>query len=199
VIPGHRATWSREKLAMWKEYIEGLWQGVNAARKEKLTFEQAAARMPLAERYLYVRQLGHTDDDLQRFHRNNLSAFWRQLQTPVIPMLREALEKQGMAAAIDRCRALWKDEREEYNFSEAGLNQFGYQLLDREDKRPAIELFKFIAEIYPASANAFDSLGEAYMAGGDTRLAIESFEKSLQLNPANANAVEMLKRLREKK
>jgi glyoxylase-like metal-dependent hydrolase (beta-lactamase superfamily II) len=199
VIPGHRNTWSREKLAMWKEYIEGLWQGVNEAKREKLNFEQAAIRMPLGERYNYLKELGHTDEELQRFHRSNLSAFWRQLLIPVIPMLKETMGKKGMAAAVDRCRSLWKNEKEEYNFSETGLNQFGYQLLDREDKGPAIELFKFIVEIYPSSANAYDSLGEAYMADGNTTLAIKNFEKSLQLNPANANAVEMLKRLREKK
>ncbi len=199
VIPGHRAAWSREKLAMWKEYIESLWQGVNAAKREKLTFAQAAARMPLGERYLYLKELGHTDEELQRFHRNNLSAFWRQLLIPVIPLLKETMDKEGMAAAIDRCRTLWKNEKEEYNFSEAGLNQFGYQLLDREDKSPAIELFNFIVEIYPDSANAYDSLGEAYMAGGNAKLAIENYQKSLQLDPENANAVEMLKRLREKK
>jgi tetratricopeptide (TPR) repeat protein len=109
------------------------------------------------------------------------------------------MDKKGMAAAIDRCRSLWKSEKEEYDFSETGLNRFGYQLLDREDKGSAIELFQFIVEIYPNSANAWDSLGEAYMAGGNAKLAIESYEKSLQLDPANANAVEMLKRLRENK
>jgi len=93
---------------------------------------------------------------------------------------------------------MWKSKPEEYDFSEAGLNRFGYQLLDRENKVPAIELFKFIVEIYPNSANAYDSLGEAYMAGGDNQLASENYEKSLRLNPANTNAVEMLKRLREK-
>jgi tetratricopeptide (TPR) repeat protein len=197
VIPGHRGTWSRDRLALWKEYIETLWQGVNGAKREKLTFEQAAARMPLGARYDYLKELGHSDEELQRFHRNNLSAFWRQLLIPVIPMMRDTLDKKGMAAAIDQCRSLWKSAKEEYDFSETGLNRFGYQLLDRKDKSPAIALFKFIVELYPDSANAYDSLGEAYMADGDKKLAIENYEKSLQLNPANANAVEMLKRLRE--
>jgi len=195
VIPGHRGTWSREKLAMWKEYIETLWKGVQAAKNEKLTFAQAASRLPLAERYQYVKELGHSDEALQRFHRNNITAFWRQLLIPVIPMLEETLDQKGAAAAIDQCRALWKSKPEEYDFSEAGLNRFGYQLLGRENKGPAIELFKFIVEIYPNSANAYDSLGEAYMANRNNRLAIENYEKSLQLNPENNNAVDMLKRL----
>lgn len=196
VIPGHRGAWSRDKLALWKGYIENLWQGVNAAKREKLTFAQAAAHLPLGAGYDYLKGLGHTDEALRRFHQNNLTAFWRQLLIPLIPLISETMEKKGTAAAIEQCRSLWKSAREEYDFSEPGLNRFGYQLLNREDKGPAIGLFKFIVEIYPDSANAYDSLGEAYMAAGDKRLAIESYEKSLQLNLANANAAEMLKRLR---
>lgn len=196
VIPGHRGTWSREKLAMWKEYIENLWTGVQAARSQKLTLAQAASRLPLAERYLYLKDLGHSDEALQRFHRNNVTAFWRQLLIPIIPLIEETMGQRGPAAAIDQCRALWQSKPEEYDFSEAGLNRFGYRLLDREDKMPAVELFRFIVELYPNSANAYDSLGEGYLTIGNKELAIDNYEKSLRLNPANTNAVEMLKRLR---
>lgn len=51
---------------------------------------------------------------------------------------------------------------------------------------------------YPKSANAYDSLGEAYMLVGNTELAIENYEKALALNPDNKNAVENLKKLKEK-
>jgi cytochrome c-type biogenesis protein CcmH/NrfG len=51
-------------------------------------------------------------------------------------------------------------------------------------------------ELYPQSANVYDSLGEAYMKNGDKELAIENYQRALELNPANTNAVEMLKRLR---
>jgi len=48
---------------------------------------------------------------------------------------------------------------------------------------------------YPQSANAFDSMGEAYMINDDKELAIQNYKKSLELNPNNTNAVEMLKKL----
>ncbi len=199
VIPGHRKVWSREKLALWKEYIENLWTGVRAAKSEKKTLEQAASRLPLAERYDYLKELGHTDEALQQFHRNNITAFWRQLLIPVIPIMEETMGKKGIAAAIDQCRSLWKTKANEYNFSERELNRFAYQLLDQENKDSAIELFKFVVELYPNSSNAYDSLGEAYMASGNKKLAIENYEKSLQLNPENNNAVDMLKQLRGSK
>jgi cytochrome c-type biogenesis protein CcmH/NrfG len=51
-------------------------------------------------------------------------------------------------------------------------------------------------EEFPNSAEAFDSLGEAYVVQGDKGLAIENYQRSLELNPQNANAAEVLKKLR---
>jgi cytochrome c-type biogenesis protein CcmH/NrfG len=50
-------------------------------------------------------------------------------------------------------------------------------------------------EAFPNSANAYDSLGEAYMVKGDKELAIRNYQRSLELNPQNKNAIEMLKKL----
>ena len=62
----------------------------------------------------------------------------------------------------------------------------------------ALEVFKMNVELYPCSANVYDSLGEAYMNIGDTANAIKNYKRSLELNPENTNAVEMLKRLEKK-
>ena len=67
----------------------------------------------------------------------------------------------------------------------------------RENKlQEAVNLFELNIAEYPESANAYDSLGEAYMKNGQVGLAIGSYEKSLVLNPENDNAREMLKRLK---
>ena len=53
-------------------------------------------------------------------------------------------------------------------------------------------------ERHPESANAWDSLGEAYALKGDKANAIKSFKKSLTLNPAaavKANSEKYLKQL----
>ena len=62
----------------------------------------------------------------------------------------------------------------------------------------AIKVFKLALEIYPKSANLYDSLGEAYMRSGDMKDAILNYEKSLQLNPGNENAKKMLEKLKTK-
>jgi len=59
----------------------------------------------------------------------------------------------------------------------------------------AVEVFRANVEMNPESANAHDSLGEAYMLKGDREAAIESYTKSLELNPENSNAVEKLENL----
>ena len=59
----------------------------------------------------------------------------------------------------------------------------------------AVEIFKLTVDSYSQSANAYDSLAEAYLVNGNKELAIKNYERSLELNPANSNAVEMLKNL----
>ena len=83
----------------------------------------------------------------------------------------------------------------EENPDEYSLNNLGYSLLGNKDFDLAIEIFIMNAEIHPLSANAYDSLGEAYMNAGEIELAILNYEKSLILNPNSENAKKMLKQL----
>jgi tetratricopeptide (TPR) repeat protein len=81
--------------------------------------------------------------------------------------------------------------------SEADLNRLGYELLNDKKNAEAIEILKLNVEEFPASANVYDSLGEAYMAAGFKEQAIANYKKSLELDPKNTNAEEMLKKLAE--
>jgi Flp pilus assembly protein TadD len=45
----------------------------------------------------------------------------------------------------------------------------------------AIDVFRWVVEIYPRSPNAYDSLGDAYAAAGQSGLAAENARKALQL------------------
>jgi tetratricopeptide (TPR) repeat protein len=82
---------------------------------------------------------------------------------------------------------------------EGRLNMIGYQLMWNKKIKEAISLFSLNVGMFPESANAYDSLGEAYMKAGKCRLAVQNYEKSLKLNPKNANAAAMLKKLKEGK
>jgi CubicO group peptidase (beta-lactamase class C family) len=82
--------------------------------------------------------------------------------------------------------------------NELQTNRLGYQLLQRQKVKEAIEVFKLNVERFPQSFNVYDSLGEAYMVNGDKELAIKNYQKSIELNPHNENGIEILKKLQGK-
>ncbi len=50
--------------------------------------------------------------------------------------------------------------------------------------------------MHPASANAFDSLGEAYADAKDAQRALAAYQRSYELNPANENAKRMIAKIK---
>lgn len=82
--------------------------------------------------------------------------------------------------------------------TEVELNAYGYQLLNQSKFDEGIAILKTNTERHPESANAWDSLGEAYAMKGDKENAIRNFKKSLSLNPpenVRLNSMKYLKRL----
>jgi len=83
--------------------------------------------------------------------------------------------------------------------NESELNIIGYTLITKVHRPDiAVEIMKLNVELYPDSANSFDSLAEAYMENGDKELAIKNYQKSLELDPTNTNAKDMLVKLQQK-
>ncbi len=80
---------------------------------------------------------------------------------------------------------------------EQSINQIGYDYLPK-NKDMALAVFKFNADFFSNSANAYDSLGEMYMLIGNKEFAIEYYEKALKLNPEMPSAIEALKKLKGK-
>ncbi len=116
----------------------------------------------------------------------------------ITPLLINTLKNEGIDATIDKYKKVKSTQSNDYFFSEGSLNRFGYELLQSDKVKEAIEIFKLNVEEYPESGNVFDSLGEAYMVDKNTELAIKNYEKSLELDPENMNAIEILKKLRNK-
>ncbi|MGB2987308.1 MAG: serine hydrolase, partial [Phycisphaerae bacterium] len=83
--------------------------------------------------------------------------------------------------------------------TENNLNHEGYGLLGAGKVDEAIEAFKKVVEYYPDSANAYDSLGEAYAAKGDIDLAISNYRESLKRDPGNTGAEGQLELLELRK
>ena len=111
-------------------------------------------------------------------------------------VLLKTIDERGIDAAVAEYRSQKARGFGDLYTSEEDLNALGYRLLRRKKVPEAIEILKLNVEAYPNSANAYDSLGEAYFASGNTPQAIQNYEKSLSLDPANTNAAMMLKKLK---
>lgn len=85
-----------------------------------------------------------------------------------------------------------------YQNVESEINNIGYDLMRSKKFSEAIEVFKVNAELYPASANAFDSLGEAYANAGKREEAIRSYEKALKIDAGFMSSIEALQKLKGK-
>lgn len=88
-----------------------------------------------------------------------------------------------------------------YNFDglENNLNTTGYYYISNGDLISAIKILKLNTEIFPDSANAHDSLGEAYFSDKQIDLALQHYKKSLELDPENDNAKKMIEQISKMK
>src|SRR5262249_58775136 len=64
---------------------------------------------------------------------------------------------------------------------QAFVNRLGYMMLGEGDAKGSIPVFQLNVDAHPQSANAWDSLGDGYVADGQRDKAREASEKSLQL------------------
>jgi tetratricopeptide (TPR) repeat protein len=78
---------------------------------------------------------------------------------------------------------------------EGYFNAMGYKYLNNDEIKLALQIFEFNVQLYPTSANVYDSLGEAYLKSGSKSLAKKNYLKSLDLNPNNPNAKRVLAQL----
>ncbi len=104
---------------------------------------------------------------------------------------------EGIEAGIEQYHRLRREQPNDYDFTEPQLNALGYALLQHGRVEDAIAVFELNAEMFPNSANCYDSLGEAYMIFGNKEKAIASYQRSLELDPNNQNAVKKLEELEE--
>lgn len=73
-------------------------------------------------------------------------------------------------------------EESPYAADENIINAMGYQLLYKEKNvKLAIDLFAFNTRLFPQSANAFDSLAEAYWNDGQYEQAVSAYRKAIDL------------------
>lgn len=78
---------------------------------------------------------------------------------------------------------------------EGEFNKAGYNLLNSGRTQEAVFVFKMITDLFPNSANAWDSLAEGMWKAGDTEKAKALYQKAISMDPDGSvgeNAKKML-------
>lgn len=106
--------------------------------------------------------------------------------------IKAVIQQQGMDAAYQEFRRLSNTPNSNVYFGEWEVNELGYYFLSQGKANEAIYMFDYNAQRHPQSANAHDSLAEAYLKVGNKEKAVKHYRWSLELNPSNSNARKML-------
>ena len=197
----HNGRMSGEFITLWRDYLVGLWNDLSTAREEGLDLEAVQERFSYENKYSFISKSGIDAERLNREHPNNVKYMWMRIHESQsgTTALEQVMAESGIDAAIKKYAEIKDSPVEQFYFDEVEMNRLGYQLINQNKLKEAIEVFKMNVELYPEAWNAFDSLGEGYMLLGEKDLAIENYEKSLKINPENANGAAMLKRLKSAK
>ena len=96
------------------------------------------------------------------------------------------IQSKGIEEVVRLFHEIQKESPE--TLKEGEINGLGYTLLNSARMADAIKVFKLNVEAFPESANAYDSLAEAYMKSGDDEHAIKFYEKALEVIPEDRKA-----------
>lgn len=80
--------------------------------------------------------------------------------------------------------------------NESELNACGYVLMAQGNLKEAVAILRINSNLFPQSANCWDSLGEAYAKSGLKEKAVQAYEYVLELDPKNENAKAQLVKLK---
>ena len=112
-----------------------------------------------------------------RAHYAGLRTVFADWQVPLDPSNR--LPGGGLAGVEKHYQDLSKHFGCTVPVPENVLNRLGYRLMGSNKLGEAIAVFQRNVELYPGSANVYDSLGESYENAGKLGLAIQNVEKAV--------------------
>ncbi|MCM2315289.1 MAG: alpha/beta fold hydrolase [Thermoanaerobaculia bacterium] len=105
----------------------------------------------------------------------------RAAREPVAEVILSVANEQGATAAIGTYLHLKKTAANRYDFSEPQLNAVAYHLLQNKRLDDAIAIFELNIAMFPRSANARDSLADAYARAGDLDAARREYQRALSM------------------
>ncbi|MDV3256887.1 MAG: FKBP-type peptidyl-prolyl cis-trans isomerase [Sphingomonas sp.] len=110
--------------------------------------------------------------------------------------IEQTIDAKGLEAGLSHFAELRAKGFAGLYVDESQLNRVGYKFLRNGKLGEAVAILRLNSELYPASANVHDSLGEALAASGQRDAAIAEYRRALKLDPKAENARKMLEQLR---
>ncbi|HVE73207.1 MAG TPA: dienelactone hydrolase family protein [Thermoanaerobaculia bacterium] len=144
--------------------------------------------------------------DTVEFLRHHLTTAPTPRREPItLATLQRLIAEEGVAKGVARLSEIAKTHPNAYVLQERTLNGLGYAFLAERKVAEAVAILEHVVKTRPESANAHDSLADAYEAADRKAEAIAASERALQLvdkvspqqrEGIRRSAEERLKRLR---
>jgi hypothetical protein len=177
------------------------FEGVSFASDEKPAKVKARVMLRMLDQLngsilpqLTARATPRVEVDCATCHRG--LALPKSLQTT----LYEVIEKDGIAAAVEKYRSLRQDTMTfgRYNFDEWEMNELARRLEEAGKTEAAIAMLELNGEFNPKSAAIDIMLGELHRARGERDKAIARYRAGLVKMPENRLAKQRLEELEKK-
>jgi ankyrin repeat protein len=107
-------------------------------------------------------------------------------------IIESVFQAAGLDAAVQKFKELRSTPPGRYEFKENEFNSFGYRLIRQGRFAEAVRVFGMNVEMFPKSANVYDSLSEGYLYLGDRDKAEQVLKTALQMENAEKSFVEQL-------
>src|SRR5437868_5974933 len=99
--------------------------------------------------------------------------------TPSSAEFAALISDKGFEAAMQVVDRFRRDEPGESVIDERAMNSLGYSLVGEHRFDEAVGVLRLVVYVFPGSANAEDSLGDAYLARGQSEKARAAYQKAL--------------------
>ena len=188
-------TITREELALLRDYIRDLWEGIVVSKAEGLDLEAALDRLSLESGFSYLSWFDLDETELQHIHSLAIRLFWRHDRSSAASAIERALSESGIEAATATYNEITSSHRDDYYFAESQFIYLGNKLIEAGHVSEALEIFRMNVELFPESWSAWLNLGKAsdWYAGLEER-ALECYRNAVGLNPYNPFLISLLKR-----
>jgi len=106
-----------------------------------------------------------------------------------------ALASIDTSADLEKLVATHRGDQDVADSIESRLNAAGYAAAYADDLDRSQEILKLNTELFPTSANTWDSLAEVVLYTGDSDTALQLYRKALEVDPTFTNAADNIEKI----